>query len=143
MLKHIGRRHTYMLPDTGSNLRKAIPHLQVCMTDPGSKDAKPPEAILSFSVGTYVSGRDTACILPSGCHGKIPNDSMIYYGIPHILSAGHILERINSGDFSYCGLLDEKIFENVCRGVRSTKFIKPNCISYLEMRWQQMGLKIE
>jgi hypothetical protein len=137
MLTAIGARHTYVLPDTGSKYNKAKPHLQICVTNPDNSGY-----ILSFSVGTYVTGRDPTCMLDIGDHKRIFYPSMIYYGTPHLQLATDIIKKINAGDLEYFGVLKETVFTRVCQGVRASDFVKPACAKYVEMQWAKMGLVI-
>lgn len=129
ILKVIGPRHTYVLPDTGNRYKRAQPHTQVCMTEPMGADG----VILSFSIGTYVNGKDISCLLNVGDHPKVLGLSTMYYGTPHIRVAADILKKINSKELEYCGMVSEAVFKRIYEGALDSDFTKPECKKLLEL----------
>ncbi|MFH1158983.1 MAG: hypothetical protein V1721_08945 [Pseudomonadota bacterium] len=124
---HPAKRQTLHILGTGPDHDPNRGHLYVVLTNKCDKGLH-----LLVPICSKRHGSDGTCLLGTGDHGFLKNDSYVSYHHAAEWDSAVIAERIKNGDITFRGLLDEKVFALVAGGVENSLFTKPKIKSYYQ-----------
>jgi hypothetical protein len=119
------KQTTIHVPDTGPAHDPSRGHLFFVLTSPSAE-----QDVLCVSSSRAYPKCDRTCVLETGCHDFIRQESFILYAKPEIYRVKLICDRVRDGDVTYKGLISEDIFERICDGLLDSPHTPPYARDY-------------
>lgn len=119
------KRSTWHILNTGPAHAPERGHLHVILTNPC-----PAQKLLLVPISSRHPKCDTSCLLGKGDHPFLKHDSFVFYARAGIYSATDIHQRILSSDITYRGLIEERVFGFICKGVLESPHLPPKFKKY-------------
>lgn len=117
------------MPNTGPTKDPSRSHLFVILTNPCSNGNN-----LIVPVCSATGRHDNTCLIGPGDHDFFKHLSFVFYAQMSCANGEKIRKEVIEGNFTYMGVLEEKIFARVCAGVASSVYSARKYIQYFELQ---------
>ncbi|WP_244141777.1 terminase [Mannheimia bovis] len=137
-MPEIKRQVTILRPTNYGKEENNYKHLYILLTDPCfDGETGKEDMILSVSCSSIKDGKalDETCILKAGIHEFITRDSFIFYRHLRIDTLSDIKANIAKGYFIQKALINDEIYQDILKGVLSSKSVVPRYKRFLKKRY--------
>ncbi|QHB17200.1 terminase [Mannheimia pernigra] len=134
-MPEIKRQVTILRPTNYGKEENNYKHLYILLTDPCfDGETSREDMILSVSCSSIKDGKalDETCILKASIHEFITRDSFIFYRHLRIDTLSDIKANIAKGYFIQKALINDEIYQDILKGVLSSKSVVPRYKRFLK-----------